>query len=119
MSSSEAIRALSVLPCNPALGGGSSVSGSQLAELMECLAEKCDEEGYCEDFTEIVESLATQGRQPTSEEWDVIRGCVAVDPEPAPEPEPEPEPTPEPEPEEEEEEFVPVDRGGNPLDDPE
>jgi hypothetical protein len=118
---------------NPALGGGSSVKFDEASELLGILGvligQGADGMDDLKKFTETIESMAAQGRAPSSAEWDIMRDrsdeaharlqaakeelleeTATEEPEPAPEPEPEPtpEPAPEPEPEVVEEDPVPA-----------
>ena len=111
---------------NPALGGGSSVKFDEASELLGVLGtligQGADGVDDLKKFTEVIESMAAQGRAPSSAEWDIMRGRSddaharlqaakeelleetpaeepQADPTPEPEPTPEPDPTPDPEPE--------------------
>ncbi len=110
---------------NPALGGGSSVKFDEASELLGVLGtligQGADGVDDLKKFTEVIESMAAQGRAPSSAEWDIMRGRSddahaslqaakeellgeeEVDDEvPASsesEPEPQADPTPDPEPE--------------------
>jgi len=107
-----AINGLSTLLSNPALGGGSSVKMGQASELLGILGALISQGDDALDdlkaFTETIEEMAAKGRAPTVGEWDVMRArsddaharLQAAKEELL---------------EEEEPEFVPVDRGGNPL----
>ncbi len=72
-----AIRGLSVITNNPALGGGSSVRLDQASELLSLLGELLErgKEGHAElkEFTEVVEAMAKEGREPTPTEWQTLR----------------------------------------------
>ena len=121
-----AIRGLSVLTNNPALGGGSSVKLQEASKLLDFLGELVErgDEANTElkEFAETIKDMAEQGRAPNRAEWqalqdrsnaahDVIQAARRAaeaeeaasqsDPEPesTPEPEAEPEPAPTPEPE--------------------
>ena len=116
-----AVSGLRTVMANPALGGGSSVRLDQASELLGILGALIEEgdDAYddLKDFTETIQTMAKQGREPSADEWDILRGrsdaaharlqaakdelLAEEEPEPTPEPEPEPdpEPTPEPEPE--------------------
>ncbi len=124
---------------NPALGGGSSVKFDEASELLGILgvliSQCADGVDDLKKFSEIIESMAAQGRAPSSAEWDIMRGRSddaharlqaakeelleeeddptateepESEPEPTPEPEPTADPTPDPEPEVVEEEPVPA-----------
>jgi len=73
-----AIKGLSVVLNNPALGGGSSVKLQEASELLSFLGELLTrgDEAHTElvAFTKVVEEMAAKGRQPTSAEWDTLRG---------------------------------------------
>jgi len=109
-----AINGLSTVLSNPALGGGSSVKMGQAAELLGILgaliSQGDDALDDLKEFTATIEEMAAKGRAPTPGEWDVMRArsddaharLQAAKEELLGEEEPE-------------EEFVPVDRGGNPL----
>lgn len=110
---------------NPALGGGSSVRLDQASELLGILgtliAQGADGMDDLKAFTAAIQSMAAEGRAPSEQEWDVLRGRSddaharlqaakeellgeedvddEVPTESEPEAEPTPEPTPEPEPE--------------------
>lgn len=133
-----AVSGLRTVMANPALGGGSSVRLNQASELLGILGTLIEQgdDAYddLKEFTEMIEDMVSKGREPTPDEWDIMRGRsddaharlqaakeeLQAEEEPEPTPEPEPEPTPEPEPETEPEDPAPVDRGGNPLEpDPE
>ncbi len=115
-----ALRGLSVITSNPALGGGSMVKVQQASKLLDFLGELLErgDEAHTElkEFAETVKAIADENRAPSSAEWqtledrsaaahDVIQAArrkaeaeeAANQPEPTPEPEPEPDPTPEPE----------------------
>jgi outer membrane biosynthesis protein TonB len=117
-----AIRGLSVITNNPALGGGSMVKLSEASKLLNFFGEILErgDEAHTElkEFAETIKSMAEEGRAPTAAEWtslqersdaahDVIQEArrraeeeEAANQPPVPEPEPEPEPdAPEPEPE--------------------
>ena len=121
-----AINGLRTVMFNPALGGGSSVKLGQAAELLgilgALLAQGDDALDDLKAFTATIEDMATKGRAPSPEEWDIMRARsddaharlqaakaellgeeeeetvddeVPADPvDPEPEAEPEPEPTP-------------------------
>ena len=73
-----AIKGLSVVLNNPALGGGSSVKLQDASELLSFLGELLTRGDEAHDelvaFTKVVEGMAAQGRQPTTAEWDTLRG---------------------------------------------
>ena len=119
-----AIRGLSVMTNNPALGGGSSVRLQEASKLLNFLGELLErgDEAHTEleEFAESVKAMADAGTAPNQEQWqtlqdrsdaahDVIQAArreaeaeeaaSQPDPEPEPQPEPEPEPDPTPEPE--------------------
>jgi hypothetical protein len=120
-----AVNGIRTVIANPALGGGSSVKFDEASELLGILGvligQGADGMDDLKKFTETIESMAAQGRAPSSAEWDIMRGRsddaharlqaakeellgeeevddeVPTDPEPEPEPTPEPAPEPEPE----------------------
>jgi hypothetical protein len=111
-----AIKGLSLVTNNPALGGGSSLKLQEASELLSLLGELASrgKEGQKElkAFTATIEEMVANNRAPTVEEWEALRArsdaahaviqeaaAAAAKPKPKPEPEPEPEPDPEPEPE--------------------
>ena len=73
-----AIKGLSVVLNNPALGGGSSVKMQEASELLSFLGELLTrgDEGHEQlvAFTKVIEGMAAQGRQPTTAEWNTLRG---------------------------------------------
>jgi len=73
-----AIKGLSVVLNNPALGGGSSVKLDQASELLALLGELLTRGDEAHDelvaFTKVVEGMAAEGRQPNKVEWDALRG---------------------------------------------
>lgn len=73
-----AIKGLSVVLNNPALGGGSSVRMQDASELLALLGELLTRGDEAHDelvaFTKVVEGMAAQGRQPTTAEWNTLRG---------------------------------------------
>ncbi len=73
-----AIKGLSVVLNNPALGGGSSVRMQEASELLSFLGELLTRGDEAHDelvaFTKVVEEMAAQGRQPTTAEWNTLRG---------------------------------------------
>lgn len=97
-----AIRGLSVVTNNPALGGGSSLRLQEASELLALLGELLERGDEAHDelvaFTKVVEGMAKQGRAPSGAEWDTLRGrsdaahdviqeAAAATEEPDPEPE--------------------------------
>jgi hypothetical protein len=72
-----AINGLRTVMANPALGGGSSVRLGQASELLGILgtliAEGDDALDDLKEFTQTIEEMAKQGREPTPEEWDIMR----------------------------------------------
>lgn len=116
-----AIRGLSVITNNPALGGGSMIKLQETSKLLDFLGELLErgDEANTElkEFAEIIKAMAAESRAPTKAEWtslqersdaahDVIQEArrraeeeEAANQPPVPEPEPEPEPIDEPEPE--------------------
>lgn len=72
-----AIRGLSVVTNNPALGGGSSVRLQEASELLDFLGELIErgDEGHeqLKAFAEMVEGMAKEGRAPSTAEWDALR----------------------------------------------
>lgn len=108
-----AIRGLSVLTNNPALGGGSNVKLQEASKLLDFLGELIErgDEAHTElkEFADSVKEMADNNRAPTPAEWqaladrsqaahDIIqearRQAEAEEAANEPEPEPEPEPTP-------------------------
>jgi len=73
-----AIKGLSVVMNNPALGGGSSVRMKDASDLLALLGELLTrgDEAHDElvEFTQVVEDMAAKGRDPTVAEWDTLRG---------------------------------------------
>jgi hypothetical protein len=73
-----AIQGLSVVLNNPALGGGSSVRMQEASELLALLGELLTRGDEAHEelvaFTKVVEEMAAQGRQPTTAEWNTLRG---------------------------------------------
>jgi len=120
-----AVNGIRTVIANPALGGGSSVKFDEASELLGILGtligQGADGANDLKKFTEVIESMALQGRAPSSAEWDIMRGRSddaharlqaakeellgeeevddEVPTESEPEADPTPEPTPEPEPE--------------------
>lgn len=72
-----AIKGLSVVLNNPALGGGSSVKLQDASELLALLGELLTRGDAAHDelvaFTKAVEAMAKEGRAPTKAEWDTLR----------------------------------------------
>jgi outer membrane biosynthesis protein TonB len=117
-----AIRGLSILTSNPAIGGGGNVKLQEASKLLNFLGELLergdDAHGELTEFAESIKAMADAGRAPTPSEWqaladrsqaahDIIQDArrraeaeeaAEEEPTPEPTPEPEPEPTPEPEP---------------------
>jgi hypothetical protein len=85
MMALAALRGISTLLSNPALGGGSSVRFGEAAELLNLLGSLVEEgEDAFEDlkaFTESISAMAASGHGPTPAEWETIRerGRVAHD----------------------------------------
>ncbi len=123
-----AVNGIRTVIANPALGGGSSVKFDEASELLGILGtligQGADGVDDLKAFTEVIESMAAQGRAPSSDEWDIMRSRSddaharlqaakeelleetateepepESEPEPTPEPEPTADPTPDPEPE--------------------
>ncbi len=73
-----AIKGLSVVLNNPALGGGSSVKLQEASELLSFLGELLTRGDEAHEelvaFTKVVEEMAAKGRQPTTAEWNTLRG---------------------------------------------
>jgi len=73
-----AIKGLSVVLNNPALGGGSSVKLQDASELLGLLGELLTRGDEAHEelvaFTKVVEDMAAKGRQPTTVEWGTLRG---------------------------------------------
>jgi hypothetical protein len=104
-----AIRGLSLITNNPALGGGSSLKlqeASELLSVLGALLERGDEANEeLKEFAATIEKMAAEGRAPTPTEWQTLRDrsdaahatiqAAAAELEPEPEPEPEPDPEPE------------------------
>ncbi len=100
-----AIRGLSVVTNNPALGGGSSSTLGEVSEFLGLLGELIErgDEGNEElkAFAQIIESMAAEGRNPSRVEWAALRArsnaahdliqAAAAEATPEPEPDPEPE----------------------------
>lgn len=110
-----AVRGLSLLTNNPALGGGSNLKLQQTSKLLDFLGELLErgDEAHTElkEFAETIQRMVDENRQPTPTEWaalqarsdaahDVIQDArrraeeEEVANQPDPEPEPEPDPTP-------------------------
>ncbi|WP_455363610.1 hypothetical protein [[Eubacterium] cellulosolvens] len=100
-----AVRGLSVVVSNPALGGGSSLKMNEISEFLGMLGELIERgnEGHEElkRFAETIDQMVAENRAPTPKEWDILRGrsdaahaviqrAAAEVAEPEPEPEPEP-----------------------------
>ena len=72
-----AIKGLSVVLNNPALGGGSSLKLQDASELLALLGELLTRGDEAHDelvaFTKVVEEMAAKGRQPTTAEWVTLR----------------------------------------------
>ncbi len=72
-----AIRGLSVVLNNPALGGGSSLKLDEASEILEFLGELLSQGDAARDelkaFTKTIEEMAAQGRAPSSVEWATLR----------------------------------------------
>lgn len=72
-----AIKGLSVVLNNPALGGGSSVKMQEASELLALLGELLTRGDAAHDelkaFAKTVEDMAKAGRPPTRVEWDTLR----------------------------------------------
>lgn len=111
-----AVRGLSVVVDNPALGGGSSLKFQEVSKFLGVLGELIERGDEAHDelkaFADMVGSMADEGRTPTKAEWAVLqdrsKAAHAVIQEaaaalPDPEPDPEPEVADDPEPESEEE----------------
>ena len=77
-----AIRGISVLTNNPALGGGSSVKLQEASELLSLLGQLLErgDEAHTElkEFTEVVERMAKESRAPTPAEWQTLGRTVRV-----------------------------------------
>lgn len=73
-----AIKGLSVVLNNPALGGGSSVQLREASDLLGLLGELLTRGDEAHDelvaFTKVVEGMAAEGRAPNKAEWDTLRG---------------------------------------------
>lgn len=72
-----AIRGLALVTNNPALGGGSSVKMQEASELLGLLGELLERGDEAHDdlvaFTKVMESMAKQGRAPSTAEWNTLR----------------------------------------------
>lgn len=72
-----AIRGLSLVTSNPALGGGTSVRMQEASELLSLLGELVErgDEAHEEltEFTKVIEAMAEEGRNPTPAEWQTLR----------------------------------------------
>lgn len=72
-----AIRGLALVTNNPALGGGSSVRMQEASELLGLLGELLErgDEAHADlvAFTKVMESMAKQGRAPSTAEWNTLR----------------------------------------------
>ncbi len=73
-----AVRGLALVTNNPALGGGSSVRMQEASELLGLLGELLARGDEAHDdlvaFTKVMESMAKQGRAPSTVEWATLRG---------------------------------------------
>ena len=73
-----AVNGIRTVIANPALGGGSSVKFDEASELLGILGvligQGADGLEDLKKFTAVIESMALQGRAPSSEEWDIMRG---------------------------------------------
>ena len=98
-----AIRGVSVLTNNPALGGGSNLKVQEASELLAMLGELLErgDEAHTElkEFTEVIQKMAEGNRAPTPTEWQTLRDrsdaahdTIQKAAEAAAKPEPEPEP---------------------------
>lgn len=72
-----AVRGISVLTNNPALGGGSNVKLQEASELLALLGELLErgDEAHTElkEFAEVVGTMAKENRAPTPTEWQTLR----------------------------------------------
>ena len=72
-----AVRSLSVILNNPALGGGSSVNNSEFAELLGMLGGLLETGGKThkgmKQFAEQMKAMADSGHAPTRAEWEELR----------------------------------------------
>lgn len=72
-----AVRGISVLTNNPALGGGSNLRLQQASELLAMLGELLErgDEAHTElkEFTEVIEVMVEENREPTPAEWQALR----------------------------------------------
>lgn len=72
-----AVRGISVITNNPALGGGSSVRLDEASKLLGLLGELLErgDEAHTElkEFAQVVERMAKEGRAPTNAEWDTLK----------------------------------------------
>jgi hypothetical protein len=73
-----AVRGLSLVTNNPALGGASSVKMQEVSELLGLLGELLQRGDEAHDelkaFAAAVEKIAKENRSPTRIEWDTLRG---------------------------------------------
>lgn len=73
-----AVRGLSLVTNNPALGGASSVRMQEVSELLGLLGELLQRGDEAHDelkaFAAAVEKIAKENRSPTRVEWDTLRG---------------------------------------------
>lgn len=72
-----AIRGLSVVTNNPALGGGSSLRMNEISDFLALLGELVERGDETHDelveFTEIIEKMVAENRGPNRDEWQTLR----------------------------------------------
>lgn len=72
-----AIRGLSVITNNPALGGGSMIKLQETSKLLDFFGEILErgDEAHTElkEFAEIIKAMAAEGRAPTGAEWASLK----------------------------------------------
>jgi len=72
-----AIRGLSLVTNNPALGGGSSLRMNEISDFLALLGELVERGDETHDelveFTEIIEKMVAENRGPNRGEWQTLR----------------------------------------------
>lgn len=72
-----AVRGLSLVTNNPALGGASSIRMQEVSEMLGLLGELLERGDEAHDelkaFTEVVAKIAEENRSPTRLEWQTLR----------------------------------------------
>lgn len=72
-----AINGLRTVLANPVLGGGSSVKMDQASAMLGVLGSLLEQGDDAIDdlreFTETIEAMASQGRGPTPDEWNILQ----------------------------------------------